>query len=101
MSDPGLVISSIAHELGLQEGGAQPLVETMKTWLGDKQFLLLLDNFEQIVSAAPLLAELLVACPRLAMVVTSREVLHLQAEHLFPVPPLAVPDLAHLPSVSS
>ncbi len=97
ISDPGLVISSIAHELGLQEGGAQPLVETMKTWLRDKQFLLLLDNFEQLVSAAPLLAELLAACPKLAMVVTSREVLHLRAEHRFPVPPLALPDLAHLP----
>src|SRR5260221_3715512 len=101
ISDPGLVISSIAHELGLQEGGAQPLVEAVQAWLRDKQFLLLLDNFEQIVSAAPLLAELLVACPRLTIVVTSREVLHLRAEHLFPVPPLALPDLAHLPSVSS
>ena len=97
ISDPGLLLSSIAHELGLQEGGAQPLVETVQAWLGDKQFLLLLDNLEQIVSAAPLLEELLEACPRLAIVVTSREVLHLQAEHLFPVPPLALPDLAQLP----
>ena len=63
ISDPSLVISSIAHELGLQEAGAQPLVETVKTWLRDKQFLLLLDNFEQIVSAAPLLEDLLTACP--------------------------------------
>ena len=95
--DPGLLLSSIAQELGLQEGGAQPLVETVKAFLRDKQFLLLLDNFEQLVSAAPLLEELLTACTRLAIVVTSREVLHLQAEHLFPVPPLALPDLARLP----
>jgi serine/threonine protein kinase len=50
LSDPSLVLSSIAHELGLQEAGARPLVETVKDWLRDKQFLLLRDNFEQIVS---------------------------------------------------
>ena len=95
--DPSLLLSSIAHELGLQEGGAQPLVETVKVFLRDKHVLLLLDNFEQLVSAAPLLEELLMECPRLAIVVTSREVLRLQAEHLFPVPSLALPDLAQLP----
>jgi predicted ATPase/DNA-binding CsgD family transcriptional regulator/Tfp pilus assembly protein PilF len=97
LRDPGLLLFSIAHELGLQEAGAQPLVETVQAFLRDKQVLLLLDNFEQLVRAAPLLEELLTACPRLAIVVTSREVLRLQAEHLFPVPPLALPDLAHLP----
>ena len=95
ISDPSLVISSIAHELGLHEGGAQPLVEAVTTWLRDKQFLLLLDNFEQVVSAAPLLEDLLAACPGLVILVTSREVLRLSPEQLFPVPPLAVPDLAH------
>src|SRR6266699_892092 len=94
--DLSLVISAIAHELGLQEGGAQSLVETVKAWLRDKQFLLLLDNFEQIVSAAPLLEDLLEACPRLIILVTSREVLRLSPEQLFPVPPLALPDLAQL-----
>ncbi len=97
LSDPSLVLSSITHELGLQEAGAQPLVKTLTAWLRDKQFLLLLDNFEQIVSAAPLLEDLLSACPRLVILVTSREVLRLSAEHLFPVPPLALPDLAKLP----
>ncbi len=97
ISDPSLVISSIARELGLQEAGAQPLVETVKAWLRDKHFLLLLDNFEQIASAALLLEDLLAACPRLVILVTSREVLHLSAEHLFPVPPLSLPDLAQLP----
>jgi predicted ATPase/DNA-binding CsgD family transcriptional regulator len=97
ISDPSLVIFSIAHELGLQETGVQPLVETVKAWLQDKHFLLLLDNFEQIVSAAPLLEDLLTACPRLVILVTSREVLHLSAEHLFPVPSLTFPDLAQLP----
>ena len=97
ISDPTLVISAIASELGLQEAGVQPLVETVKAWLRDKHFLLLLDNFEQIVNAAPLLEDLLSACPRLILLVTSREVLHLSAEHLFPVPSLTFPDLARLP----
>jgi len=97
ISDPSLVISFIAYEVGLQEAGARPLVETVKAWLRDKQFLLLLDNFEQIVSAAPLLEDLLAACPRLIILVTSREVLRLSAEHLFPVPSLAFPDLTRLP----
>jgi predicted ATPase/DNA-binding CsgD family transcriptional regulator/tRNA A-37 threonylcarbamoyl transferase component Bud32 len=97
ISDPSLALSSIAQELGLQEAGTQPLVETVKAWLRDKRFLLLLDNFEQIVSAAPLLEDLLAACTRLVILVTSREVLRLSAEHLFPVPPLSLPDLAQLP----
>ena len=96
ISDPSLVPSSIAHELGLQEAGARPLVETVKAWLREKHFLLLLDNFEQIVSAAPLLEDMLAACPRLIILVTSREVLRLSAEHLFPVPSLTFPDLATL-----
>ena len=95
--DSNLLLSSIMHELGLQEAGAQPLVETVQNFLREKQVLLLLDNFEQLVSAAPLLEELLLECPRLTIVVTSREVLLLQAEHIFPVPSLALPDLAHLP----
>jgi predicted ATPase/DNA-binding CsgD family transcriptional regulator len=95
--DPNLVTSAIAHELGLQEGGARPLEEAVTTWLRDKQFLLLLDNFEQVVSSAPLVQDLLSTCPRLVILVTSREVLRLAAEHLFPVPPLAFPDLAKQP----
>jgi len=94
--DPGLVISALAHEFGLQEGGAQPLEEAVTTWLRDKQVLLLLDNFEQVVSAAPLLDDLLSACSGLVILVTSREVLRLSPEQLFPVPPLSLPDLAKL-----
>ncbi len=95
--DPSLTISTIAHELGIQEAGTQPLLEAVKASLRNKQLLLLLDNFEQIVTAAPLLEDLLAACHQLAILVTSREVLHLQAEHLFPVPPLVLPDLTQLP----
>lgn len=98
INDASLVIPTIAHTLGLQHRYAerhQPLAEHMeylKTFLHEKQSLLLLDNFEQIVDAAPDIAELLAACPRLKILVTSRAALHLSGEHEFPLPPLALPD---------
>jgi len=97
VSDPKLVLPRIALELGIQEIGAQPILEQVKVALRDRHFLLVLDNFEQVVAAAPLIEELLAACPRLKAVVTSREVLHLQVEHQFPVPPLGLPDLDQIP----
>ncbi len=108
LSDPALVIPTIAHSMGLMESGSQSLLEQLKTSQHDKQRLLLLDNFEQVITAAPLLAELLEACPALKLLVTSREVLHLRGEHQFAVLPLALPDperlpddrsLAHVPAV--
>src|SRR5215467_2601961 len=63
--------------------------------------LLLLDNFEQVVSAATQVADLLGTCPKLKVLVTSREALHMRAEHEFPVPALAVPDRKHLPSLAT
>lgn len=97
--DAGLVVSTIAQTLGVRESGGQALIENLKQHLRDKQMLLLLDNFEQVVSAAPLVAELLAASAQLKIIVTSREVLHLRGEHEFPVPPLALPDPKQLPSL--
>ncbi len=97
VSDPTLVAATIAQTLGVQDSGAQPLVDRLKEYLGAKQLLLVLDNFEQIVDAAPLVVELLAAAPDLKVLVTSRVVLHLSGEHEFVVPPLAVPDPTHLP----
>src|SRR5260370_23268001 len=97
VSDPKLVVPTIAIELGIQEIGAQSILEQVKVALRDRHFLLVLDNFEQVVAAAPLIEHLLAACPRLKAVVTSREVLHLQMEHQFPVPPLGLPDLHQIP----
>jgi predicted ATPase/DNA-binding CsgD family transcriptional regulator len=95
--DPGLVLSTIAQALGVREQGSQPLLESLQDHLREQQLLLLLDNFEQVVSAAPVVAELLVAAPRLHVLVTSRTALHLSGEHEFVVPPLALPDLRNLP----
>src|SRR5579863_5772719 len=97
ISDPALVIPTIAHRLGLMESGSQPILDLLKMSQRDKQRLLVLDNFEQIIEAAPLLTELLEACPDLKILVTSREVLRLRGEQQFVVPPLALPDTRHLP----
>jgi predicted ATPase len=97
VSDPDLVVATITQTLGLKDTGGQPLLGLLKASLSDNHLLLLLDNFEQVVVAAPQLSELLIACPHLKILVTSRAVLHLRGEHEFPVPPLALPDLTQLP----
>jgi predicted ATPase/DNA-binding CsgD family transcriptional regulator len=99
LSNPSLVISTIAQILGIQEAAGQPLLERLKEGLRQKQLLLLLDNFEQVLSAAVQIADLLSACPRLKVLVTSRERLHVRVEHEFAVPPLALPDPNHLPEL--
>lgn len=93
VQDAGLVMHTIAQELGIPEIGAQPVIEQIKSLLQEKRFLLLLDNFEHLMAAALEVDELLVACPALKIVVTSRAALHLRAEYEYPVPPLSLPDL--------
>jgi predicted ATPase len=97
ITEPGLVVSTIVQALGVREQGNRPLLDSLKDQLQDKQVLLLLDNFEQIVSAAPIVTELLVTAPRLKVLVTSRASLHLSGEHEFVVLPLSLPDLRDLP----
>jgi predicted ATPase len=93
ISDPNLVISTIAETLGIRESpGSRPVADILKEFLRDKQMLLLLDNFEQVVEISPCVAELLEACPRLKCVITSRTPLRLRAEKVLPVPPLTVPN---------
>ncbi len=91
ISDPDLVIPTIAQTLGVREQGSKPLFDTLKGHLREGDMFLLLDNFEQVVSAAPLVAELLAAAPRLHVLVTSRTSLHLSGEHEFVVLPLPPP----------
>jgi predicted ATPase/class 3 adenylate cyclase len=97
VSDADLVVPTLAKVLDIREGSSRPLLEKLKEHLQQKQALLLLDNFEQVAAAALQIEELLLACPHIKVLVTSRAVLHLQTEHVFSVPPLALPDIAHLP----
>src|SRR5207244_2439990 len=93
LRDPSLIPSTIAQALGLRESGSRPAREILEEYLRDREILLLLDNFEHLLEAALLPAELLAAAPRLKLLVTSRAVLRLRGEHELPVPPLEVPPL--------
>jgi predicted ATPase/DNA-binding CsgD family transcriptional regulator len=97
-TDPSLVRSSIAQALGVRETSDQNLRERMIDFLRDRALLLVLDNFEQVVAAAPELPALLGACPRLKVLVTSRAVLRVSGEHVFPVPPLDIPAPNEVPT---
>ncbi len=99
--DANLVVSAIAQTLGLTGRGDQPLRDRVRAHLRDKRLLLLLDNFEQVLDAAPVVAELLAACPQLKVLVTSRMPLQLRGEQEIPVPPLALPDLHRLPELAA
>ncbi len=92
LADPSLVAPTIAQALGLRETGGRPALARLISFLREQRLLLVLDNFEQIVAAAPAVTELLAACPRLIVLVTSREPLRVGGEHEFPVPPLALPE---------
>ena len=102
LSDPGLMASSILQALGIREAGGRSALETLNRNLQDPSrapMLLLLDNFEHLVQAAPAVADLLATCPNLKIMVTSRAALHVYGEHEFPVPPLALPDSRSKPSL--
>jgi predicted ATPase/class 3 adenylate cyclase len=108
LTNPALVLPGIASVLGVRETGGQALLRTVEAFLASKRLLLVLDNLEQVLDAAPQLGELLAACPQLSMLVTSREPLQLRAEQQVPVAPLAVPplelvlplaDLARVPAI--
>ena len=98
LSDPELVVPTIAQALGLKEAAGQPLLDLVSISLHEKE-LLLLDNFEQVVEAAVEVSTLLARCPRLNVLVTSRAALHVQGEHEFAVPPFAIPDPTSLPDL--
>ena len=102
ISDPGLIASVIVQTLGIREAGGQSPLEILKENLQDSRrapMLLLLDNFEHLIQAAPTMAELLAVGPNLKILVTSRAALHVYGEHEFPVPPLALPDSRSMPPV--
>jgi predicted ATPase len=88
ITDPGLVVPSVAQVLGVWEAAGELLIERLKAFLREKHLLLVLDNFEQVVEAAPLATELLAASPGLKVLVTSRVRLRVSADHEHVVPPL-------------
>ncbi len=92
--DPALVLPTIAQAFGVQEGGGRPLADRLATALRSRTTLLVLDNVEQVVEAAPQVADLLARCPRLTVLATSREALRLSEERVVAVPPLPLPDPA-------
>ncbi|MFY9933415.1 MAG: AAA family ATPase, partial [Streptosporangiaceae bacterium] len=89
--EPGLVSSSIAQGIGLPDSGGRPLVEHLASYLRDRKLLLILDNFEHLLAAAPVVVGLLAQARDLRMVVTSRSPLRVSGEQECPVPPLALP----------
>jgi predicted ATPase/class 3 adenylate cyclase len=98
ISDTTLVLPAIAEALVVKEQPRKPILETLEDAIGQKQELLILDNFEQLVaSSAHYITELSDSCPRLKFIVTSRKPLHITGEHEFAVPPLQVPSLKKLP----
>ncbi len=90
--DPASVPTVIAQTLGLRETSDRPVLEVLKEQLHLKTILLLLDNFEQVTGATPVIVELLQACPRLKLLVTSREALRVRGEQVYPITPLALPE---------
>jgi predicted ATPase/serine/threonine protein kinase len=99
VSDSDLIASTIGQALGVHETGNQSAQESLKEYIGglEQPMLLLLDNFEHLVSSAPEITQLLTTGPKLKVLVTSQSPLHVYGEHEFPVPPLALPDPKSMP----
>jgi predicted ATPase/transcriptional regulator with XRE-family HTH domain len=99
--EPPMVTAAIARALGVVDTGQQPLGQHLSKLLHDRRTLLVLDNFEQVVEAAPAVVELLGSCPYLKVLVTSREALRVSGERQFLVPALETADLHDLPSLET
>jgi predicted ATPase/serine/threonine protein kinase/DNA-binding CsgD family transcriptional regulator len=98
VTDASLLIPAIAEALEIQERGEYSLEQRVMFALAQKQMLLILDNFEQLLGAVPVVEHLLTTCPQIKILVTSRAVLYVAGEHEFLVSPLSLPDLRQLPS---
>jgi predicted ATPase/DNA-binding SARP family transcriptional activator len=96
LSDAELVVPAIARAVGLDDGATRPTLDSLAAALEPRELLLVLDNAEHLRAAAPVYAELAARVPRLRILVTSRSVLHLSSEHVYPVPPLPEEDAVML-----
>jgi predicted ATPase/class 3 adenylate cyclase len=92
LAEPGLVPATIAEAVGVRETGGRDPLEALEQELADKRLLLVLDNFEHVLDAAPIAGRLLAAAPGLRVLATSRAGLRLSGEHEYQVPPLSLPD---------
>jgi predicted ATPase len=92
VSDDKLVVDTIANTLGIREAGSRSAGENLREFLKDKKVLLVLDNFEQVVSAAPQISDLMSYCPGLYILITSRMALSIRSENELPVPSLSLPE---------
>jgi predicted ATPase len=100
LTDPSLVVPTIAAALGVREVVGQPLLETLSGFLVDKRLLLLLDNCEQVLAAVPAIAALLAVSPTVSILATSREPLHIRAEREIAVAPLLLPEPGRQPTLA-
>jgi predicted ATPase/class 3 adenylate cyclase len=89
--DSASVLAAVARTIGLSDTPDESLLDDLSRQLREQRMLLVLDNFEQVTVAAPTMSQLLYGCPRLKLLVTSREALRVRGEHLFAVPPLSLP----------
>src|SRR5688500_3571169 len=101
LTEAEMLLPAVAETLGVRETGEQPLDESLKDYLSERRMLLLLDNFEQVLGAAPAVTELLAGAPGLKVLATSRTPLRLYGEQEYAVPPLSVPDVRHLPDLKT
>src|SRR6266566_4920529 len=99
LKDPTLVVPTVARALGVSQTGDDSLDERLLAYLRPRDVLLVLDNAEQLLAAAPLAAQYLELAPRLKLLVTSREPLRVRDEQIVPVPPLTLPDPGHIPDL--
>jgi predicted ATPase/DNA-binding CsgD family transcriptional regulator len=90
--DPGLVLDAIAQALGVGDHPDRPALQRLERFLRDRNLLLLLDNLEQVITAAPDVTALLAAGPHVKVLVTSRQPLNVRWEHRYNLPPLALPN---------
>lgn len=101
ISDPNLVALAVAQALGIRGTGSTSITVSLIQYLRDKDALLVLDNFEQVMEAASAVVNILEACPRVKVLATSREPLHIRGEQVLAVPPLQLPDPAQIYSMES
>ena len=100
ISDPDLVATTVAQALKLSERAGRTPLERVVDHIGPNRVLLVLDNFEQVLGAGPVVNQMLTSCPNLTVLASSRSALQVSGEQEYPVPPLGLPDPTNLPSLA-